>query len=210
MNNEEVISQSRFGRRTTFQFGEDKLSFSISDQSGQATGAAFYEAIDTENCSTVTVKAGQRYFWMALFFAVFLSIGFSNSEGLLKNYNAVPVFIFLGLAFFLRYGNVVSVPFTILPVQGATTSDRIRVIQDKNLDRILERIKSGRIARLRKLHLAVNTVNNPTAEANKFRWLLDQGVIDDAEYRRAISQIEALVQNSAPTQIRPEPGRTLN
>jgi hypothetical protein len=53
----EAISQSRFGIKTEFRFGEDKLAFSLSDQTGQAKGAAFYEAIDTENSATVKLRA---------------------------------------------------------------------------------------------------------------------------------------------------------
>jgi hypothetical protein len=125
-------------------------------------------------------------------------------------FGSVALFVFLIFALVMRYGKLISVPLTIILVRGTSVANRIRIIQDKNHDRILERIRSGRIARLRKLHLAVDFDNDPAAEVKKFRRLLDQGIIDDTEYLRAIGQLEARMHSSAPVAQALGPGRMLN
>jgi hypothetical protein len=90
--------------------------------------------------------------------------------------------------FLLVYRNIMTLTFTLLqPADGAGTP--IRITHDERYDEILQRIKSGRIARLRKLHLAVNFENAPKQEARKFKWLLDEGAISEAEYQDAIARL---------------------
>jgi hypothetical protein len=97
--------------------------------------------------------------------------------------------------------NAITLTFTLLrPTSG--TGTLIRITHDKRHDEVLQRIKLGRIARLRKLHLAVNFENAPKQEERKFKWLLDHGVISDAEYQGAIALL--LTHPSGP----PDDART--
>lgn len=85
---------------------------------------------------------------------------------------------------------MMNLTFTLLqPTSGA--GGPVRIIHDKRHDDILQRIKSGRTARLRELHLAVSFENAPKQEERKFKWLLDQGVISEAEYQFAIARLSA-------------------
>jgi hypothetical protein len=92
--------------------------------------------------------------------------------------------------FVLRYLNVITLTFTLLRLtSGAGTP--VRITHVKHYNDILQRIKSGWIARLRKLHLAVNFENPPKQEERKFKWLLDHEVISEAEYQGAIGRLSA-------------------
>jgi len=188
MGGDDVITQSKFGRKTTFQFGDDKLAFTLSDQTGRAEWAVFYDAIDPENSSTVTVNAGQRYFPPVLILAVLAMIAAGSFGAPPMILGSLPLVIFIAI-WALRYSKIISVGFTILPVAGRGAVNRVRIIRDKNHDRILQRIKTARIARIRRLHLAVNPAAHPADEAKKFRWLWDHGIIDEAEYRAAMGQL---------------------
>jgi hypothetical protein len=109
--------------------------------------------------------------------------------------------------FVLRYLKVTSLTFTMLrPTSGGGAP--IRITHDKRHDEVLRRIKSGWIARLRKLHLAVNLENGPKQEERKFKWLLDQGVISEAEHQEAIARISSQ-SNSGPI-VREEAGSQLH
>ena len=92
--------------------------------------------------------------------------------------------------FALRYLNVMTVTFTLLRLSKGAGAP-IRITHDTRYDDILKRIRSGWIARLRKLHLAVDFENAPKQEERKFKWLLEQGVISDAEYQGAIARLSA-------------------
>ena len=90
----------------------------------------------------------------------------------------------------LRYLNVITLTFTLLRLtSGAGTP--VRITHDKHYNDILQRIKSGWIARLRKLHLAVNFENPPKQEERKFKWLLDHEVISEAECQGATARLSA-------------------
>jgi hypothetical protein len=94
----------------------------------------------------------------------------------------------LAAYFVLRYLNVITLTFTLLRLTTGAGAP-IRITHDQHHDEVLQRIKSGWIARLRKLHLAVNFENGPKQEERRFNWLLDQGVISEAEYQGAIARL---------------------
>jgi hypothetical protein len=84
--------------------------------------------------------------------------------------------------------NLITVKFTILQPASAGGMP-IRIIHDEKHDEVLARIRSGWIARLRKLHLQIDVTNDAKTEARRFKWLLDHGVISDAEYQTAIARL---------------------
>jgi hypothetical protein len=195
---DDVVTQRKFGRKTTIQFGEDRLGFTLSDPTGRVEGSVFYELIDPDNTSTVTVNAGQRYYPPVILVAVLAVMGVSSLGAPFAVIGCLPVLIVI-CVWVLRFSRLISVTFTMLSVSKSGAVNRIRIIKDKQHDRILERIKAARIARIRRLHLAVNPAANPAEEAKKFKWLLDRGIIDEAEYRTAMGQL-------APDSERQEPG----
>jgi hypothetical protein len=210
MDTQEVIAQRRFGRATTFRFTEDKLEFSFTDRSGQVSGSAFYEAIDTENYAKVNVNVSPRFIWLGFLVVFFVTLGLSHVDGLSQLYAALPIYLYFAFVVFVRSTKFTSVPFTILSVAGTGAANRIRIINDKDHDSIITRIKVGRVARLRKLCLPVNASNTTATEAKKYRWLVDNGIIDQTEYLHAIAQLEGATQMSPPNWKAHEPKPTIN
>lgn len=81
---------------------------------------------------------------------------------------------------------------------------RLRIIDDAKHDKIVERLRAGWTMRVRKLYATVRQGADPGAEAQRFRWLLDRKVINEAEYQDAIGLIRWA--SAAPDQNQ----RTLN
>jgi hypothetical protein len=187
MLDDREIVQSKFGYINRFRFGEDQLTFTSRDSS-ESTRAINYEAINTDSSSTLKINAGKRYSFLIAIIGTALTMTIQilrpgRADFALAAASAAVVAYFL-----LVYRNIMTLTFTLLqPADGAGTP--IRITHDKRYDEILQRIKSGRIARLRKLHLAVNFENAPKQEARKFKWLLDEGAISEAEYQDAIARL---------------------
>jgi hypothetical protein len=190
MSDDEEIVQSRFGYINRFHFGEDQLKFTARDSSGESTRSMNYETINLDGSSTLKLNAGKRYgLLIALIGTAFTMAVQSLYPGRL-DFALAAASVSVAAYFVLRYLNVMTLTFTLLrPTSGAGTP--IRITHDKYYDEVMQRIKSGWIARLRKLHLAVNFENAPKQEERKFKWLLDHGVISDAEYQGAIALLSA-------------------
>ena len=188
MSDDQEIVQSKFGYTNRFHFGEDQLKFTSRDSGGESTCSMNYEAINLDNSSTLKIKAGKRYGLLIVLIGTALTMTIQSlCPGRLDFAVAAAA---VSVAAYFVLVNVITLTFTLLrAASGAGTP--IRITHDKHLDEVLQRIKSGRIARLRKLHLAVNFENGPKQEGRKFKWLLDDGVISEAEYQDAIARLSA-------------------
>lgn len=188
MSDDQEIVQSRFGYTNRFHFGEDRLKFTSRDSSGESTCSINYEAINLDNSSTLKINAGKRYGLLIVLIGTALTMTIQSlCPGRLDFAVAAAA---VSVAAYFVLVNVITLTFTLLrAASGAGTP--IRITHDKHLDEVLQRIKLGRIARLRKLHLAVNFENGPKQEGRKFKWLLDDGVISEAEYQDVIARLSA-------------------
>lgn len=190
MLNDQEIVQSRFGYTNRFRFGEDKLTFTSRDGSGESSRSINYEAIDPGCNSTLKINAGKRYSFLIAIVGTALTMTIQILRPGRADLALAAASAAVAAYFALVYRSVMTLTFTLLQqADGAGTP--IRITHDKRYDEILQRIKSGRIARLRKLHLAVNSENAPKQEARKFKWLLDEGAISEAEYQDAITRLSA-------------------
>jgi len=133
---DDVVTQRKFGRKTTIQFGEDRLGFTLSDPTGRVEGSVFYELIDPDNTSTVTVNAGQRYYPPVILVAVLAVMGVSSLGAPFAVIGCLPVLIVI-CVWVLRFSRLISVTFTMLSVSKSGAVNRIRIIKDKQHDRIL-------------------------------------------------------------------------
>jgi hypothetical protein len=189
MSDDQEIVQSRFGYINRFRFGEDQLKFTSRDSSGEATRSINYETINLDKSSTLKINAGRRYSLLIVLIGTALTMAIQLLCPGRLDFAWAAAGVSVAAYFVLRYLHVITLTFTLLRLTGAGTP--IRITHDKHHDEVLQRIKSGWIARLRKLNLAVNFENAPKQEERKFKWLLDHGVISEAEYQGAIDRLSA-------------------
>jgi hypothetical protein len=207
MSDGQEIVQSRFGYTNRFRFGEDQLKVTSRNRSGESTRSLNYEIINLDDSSTLKVKAGRRYGLLIALIGTALTMTIQYFCPGRLDFAVVAACVTVVAYFGLL--NVITLTFTLLQLAGGA-GEPIRIIHDKRHDEILQRIKSGWIARQRKLHLAVNSENAPKQEGRKFKWLLDQGVISDAEYQAVIAQLSArpsgLPDDAGTAAVRPPRG----
>jgi hypothetical protein len=190
MSDDQEIVQSRFGYTNRFHFGEDQLRFTSRDSSGESTRSINYETINLDSSSTLKINAGKRYSLLIALIGTALTMTIKSLCPGRLDFAWAAAGVSVAAYFVLRYLNVITLTFTLLRLtSGAGTP--VRITHDKHCNDILQRIKSGWIARLRKLHLAVNFENPPKQEERKFKWLLDHEVISEAEYQGAIARLSA-------------------
>jgi hypothetical protein len=190
MSDDREIVQSRFGYTNRFQFGEDQLKFTSRDSSGESTRSINYETINLDSRSTLKINAGKRYSFLIAIIGTAVTMTIQILCPGRVDFALAAATTAVVAYFVLVYKNVMILTFTLLqPADGVGTP--IRITHDKLYAEILQRITSGRIARLRKLHLAVNFENAPKQEERKFKRLLEQGVISDAECQDAIGRLSA-------------------
>jgi hypothetical protein len=200
MPDDREIVQSRFGYTNRIHFGQDQLKFISRDASGESTRSLNYEMINLDSSSTVKVNAARRYYLPILAVGIVSTIIIQSVCPRRLDLAWAATGISVAAYVVLRYLNMITVTFTLLRPTGGAGAP-IRIIHDKHHDEVLQRIKSGWIARLRKLHLAVNFENAPKQEERKFKWLVDHGAISEAEYQDAVASLSAL-RPSSPNETR--------
>ena len=158
MSDDKEIVQSRFGYSNRFRFGEDQLAFTARDSSGETSRSINYEAINPDSRSTLKINAGKRYsFLIAVIGTAFVMTVQVLHPGRL-DFALAAAGAVLVVYLLLVFGNVMTLKFTLLqPSDGMGAP--IRITHDKRYDEILQRIASGRNARLQKLDLAANFEN---------------------------------------------------
>lgn len=202
MAGDDTIEQRAFGRRARFHFGEDKVEFRYADSSGEVSASAFYEAIDLDNPTRVRVNLSRQYLWIVLALAVATGFGLGSlGARALAN---IPLLLYVAFLLAVRFGGLFSVRIIVLSVTIGNAVTRLRVIEDAKRDKVLEGLRAGWTARMRKLHATVRNGADPAVESQRFRWLLDRKVINYAEYQNALALIQLA---SAPLS---QESRTLN
>jgi hypothetical protein len=149
-----------------------------------------------ENPTHVRVKTGGKYSWIVMFlaFAAFFAMNSSPESA----YSSVPLFICAAFTTIVRFTNIVSVRITLFAVKVGSRIEKLSIINDAKQDEIMKRLRAGWVARIRKLYAKVRIGADPAQETQCFRWMLDQKVIDEAEFQRALTIIgSAMAQPSA-------------
>jgi hypothetical protein len=210
MASDKTISQRRFDVRLDFDFGEQKLGYRQSDQSGSREFSVPYQSIMVREPGHLTVN--QNRFSRLLLVVPLILWGMGGALHHHSNDFGATV-MWLGFGCFLilfaaQSFKLFAIKYTLLqmaPSPSGANGRPLLIIKDKQHDRIFEEIKDRWRECLRSLHLRVNPANAPDKEAAKFAWLKANGVIDDEEYRVAIAELEGA------TELRTQPTvKTLN
>ena len=184
----EQIRQSRWGVTTRFTFGDDRLGYRIADVSSRETDYA-WDAIDCTSLDRITIKA-RRPIQLLSALTYALAIGSLLANNYLPRFGiaaAVLCLVALLVLVLVRTNATFAVTFTDIAVPGGP----IRIIVDRQHDAILARIEDAQRAFLRRTLAVLDLTAETDAEAHKFDWLLDRGVIDAREHGQAIAQLMA-------------------
>lgn len=176
-----TFQQRRGSCRTSFRFGDDRLTYWIDNPGSIACMHIDYDELDPRTDGYVQKSPWIRYSAIAM-----LTLGFfvTLSSFAEQKYVPSPVLIIGGL--FLAAYFLLQVRFTVFHVNRG----RVLVIQDRQHQAILNELEKRRVAALRSKYLTLDHTNEPGIELKKYHWLRRMNAITDLELQQFQSVLE--------------------
>ena len=185
------LRQKSWSNKTTFQFTDNKLQYSIKDSNGTHSFSIEYGSVSLDDKRELEEKNS----WFRNVGILWLLIGglqtilrFSDSGDI-----KLSIWLILGFICFAVF-MFVKTKFTIFK----TESGNILIIQNKQHDQILDEIKKRRKEQLLAWYGEINYDNNPNDEMNKFIWLKNQTLISEDDLKEVEAKLIAYHQNDQP------------
>ncbi|MFC1896381.1 hypothetical protein ACFL0Q_06940 [Thermodesulfobacteriota bacterium] len=168
------LKQRKYSNATTFNFENDTLKYTTKNQGSSSTYKLFYGEIPLERNE---LEERNPWFRNVGIFLVCLGILqlyslFTGDEGF-----KLPIWLILGAVCFIVYW-IGRTSYTTLPAKYGN----VFVIKDRYHDEILDELYKRRKDQLLLWYGDINFENEPESEIEKFRWLHEQEVIDEAEF----------------------------
>lgn len=170
------VNSKKSSNQTTFEFGEEKLKYSIKDASGKKTFSTEYGSISDEDFDELEEKnawfRNVGILWVLI--GIFqIAIHFMDSGSF-----SGSMWLTLGIIYLISY-RFKTTKYTIVDAEKG----RIFIIQDDQHSKILDEISERRKKQWKLWYGSINYENDPQNELNKFQWLLDKKVISDDEFK---------------------------
>jgi len=170
------LIQKKSSNQTTFEFGVEKLKYTIKDASGKRTFSIEYGSISDEDFDELEEKnawfrnVGIIWVLLGLFQIVsrFMETGMPSGS----------MWLTLGIIFLFVYF-FKTTNYAVLD----TEKGQIFVIKDAQQSKILDEISSRRNSQWKRWYGTINYENESHIELNKFQWLLDKNVISEEEFQ---------------------------
>jgi hypothetical protein len=183
------LTQKKSSNQTTFEFGEDKLKYSIKDASGKKTFSTDYGAISDEDYDELEVKNE----WFRNVGILWMLIGaFQIGSRFMESGKfSGSMWLTLGIICLITY-RFKTTSYTIVDAEKG----RIFIIKDAQHSKILDEISTRRKKQWKIWYGSVNYENDPQSELNKFQWLLDKKAISEDEFKTVKLEIGQEVEAS--------------
>lgn len=198
--------QKTIGTTLKHRFLSDRLVYTHKDLSGAVEFSIRYETIVAAHPYVMLIKDAalrrtmQR---LSLTFVVLAALLFyvPHPVGRLAALSCLGIAVALTASAVIGVGAAKYTMLKMEPLPPGAGKLVLRVKQDDLHDDILGEIKARWRARLRDLHMQVNPANQPDKEQMKFKWLRENDVLSDDEYRQALAELSA----HEPKALRPAP-----
>lgn len=177
------ISQKRFSNKTKFEFGDEKLTYTLNDGSTTADFDISYAEFPVNSNSREERNASFRnagLFWIAagLFFLI---VGIIKESSL----SFGGFWLIVGLICLLIF-KYTATRYSVHKTDQGT----IYILQDKHHDEIVEKINSKKKKQLLSWHGEIDRDQEPEYEIVKYRWLESQGAMTTEEADKKIAQVQ--------------------
>jgi hypothetical protein len=170
------LTQKKSSNQTIFEFGEDKLKYSLKGTSGKKIFSTDYGAISDEDFDEFEEKNE----WFRNVGILWVLIGvFQIANRLMESGSfSGSMWLTLGIICLITY-RYKTTSYTIVDAE----TGRIFIIKDAQHSKILDEISSRRKKQWKIWYGSVNYENDSQNELNKFQWLLDKKVISEDEFK---------------------------
>ena len=167
----------------TFDLGDESFVFAFSDHSGADKAEFSFGGLDKEFGESRELRSGfKRAAWVALATA----LSFAVFSLVLAEAMFIALAWVVAAAELVRRFKLSEIYYTVIPAEGG----RVFVIRDAQHDAIVEELMARRKAQLLGWHGEVNTDRDLESEIGKFRWLVEQEVLDEATAEERIAEAE--------------------
>jgi hypothetical protein len=180
----EIIQKKR-GIKHIFTYEEGHFNFAYQDRTGSGDIDVNYGDFPTKSSTQIVQNDWLRnvgFLWCALgLFQIGYAI-YSNAPLSGKGF-----WIMIGAAC-IAWAYFSKIKYSVFQ----TERGNILVIQDKNHDRIVSKLKSRRKSQLLSWYGDINPENDLQQEIAKFKWLKEQKIISEQDAEQKIAQAELL------------------
>lgn len=180
------IVQKKASNILSFDFGEDKFDYSVTDKTGSSETTVYYGSLPNKPGLRIEQNEWLRnvsILWIVL--GLFeLAMQFFYRE------------VFVGKWFWLTVGVACYAWYRYSRVKYSVFNcgdGSVYVIQGKDHDRIVSELMTRRKEQIRKVYGEIDLTNDPGREIEKFKWLLEQGILTKEEADRKIAEVEASI-----------------
>jgi len=177
---------------TYFDFLEDGLTYRFDDSKLRVGGTIPYHQLAGRTCYSET-KAWKCHYAVALIAIVILGMGLHSLA--LHEWSCVLTTAKLGCFAFI--GCLTSWRHERRRITTIPCQPRIVILHDKQRQTILDEIMRRRVAALKVKSARVDTSEPYYVEAQKFEWLLQEGIVSEWEYQEARQTIAAAMRKNS-------------
>ncbi|MBP9690596.1 hypothetical protein KBD81_00795 [Candidatus Woesebacteria bacterium] len=164
------------------EFLENKIKYFLQDD---GSSGSFDIRPETISKDTITFLEKNNGFKNYSIYLLIIGLVFAFMTFFLKIFTFYIPFL-LGSIIMVTLYRLSFVKYTIIE----TTKKKIYIIQDKNHDEIVKKIFDMRNQYYKDIYFKFIPENNVKDEADKFKWLLDEEIITQAEYQSVLSEIQ--------------------
>ena len=187
---EKRFQQKKRDTRIQFKFEPECLAYSIEDRNGANSTKISYQSIEFD-----FGRFSERNDWLRNVGLIWCVIGVLQAAYAYYANGAIQFFwLLIGTGCLIAYRFLQTHYTDIRHDHG-----QIYVIRDDQHDAIVAEITQRRNQALLDIYGEVNAHNDPEAEARKFTWLKEQGVISESDYNKKIRSIGVSATEMADT-----------
>jgi len=184
--------QRKFGVRTSFEFGDERVTYGVGDAISRKNFLIDYSALNLEDSGEFSISNNQYFLrWTPLLLVIVLMIVFVSPEvpGAIHWFGAllaVSVFVVAALGIAIGY-EVAEVTFTEIPTFGSDSNGVrgfVRIIRDRRHDIILDELRKHWRERMRQLHYNLRLDVGIENEEARLMALFRHGIISEDEHHQ--------------------------
>lgn len=177
------ITQKKFSNKTTFEFENETLKYTVEDKGG--AGDIIFSYADFPQKSSMKIEKNG---WLRNVGLIWVLLGVFQLGTAIAAQSPLAgkgFWFLLGLMCLLMY-RIAITKYSVFSMENGT----VYIIKDKKHDEILEEINERRKKQLLLWYGEVNIDNDAENEIAKFKWLQSQNVISKEEAEEKIAHVE--------------------
>lgn len=189
------IEQSKFGVHVGYDFGADRVTYTLRDTSGERSFSVSYENVALRNTSSFTFNNNILSWRLRFIPAVTFLLGWFADNSAPDLGNSVRIVSILGFVALLicDFAKVFAVRFKLIPLIPSPPEAHghsLRIIDNRVGSTIFDELAQRWKVRMKFLHGTANTAGDPRNEVARLTWLKENAILTDKEFAIEVAKID--------------------